>query len=331
MWRFPFWQALSAGRLEDIVALRRAIEALGRGFAADLVHMNGVGPSTLFHRWSGWVRRTPLLLALHSSNTLSSVATTLVRQTLESADWVAACSRSLLDAARTAAPAIAARASVVYNGVDVPELAPAAFPTELRVLCLGQLAPHKGFDLMVRALPSLLQRFPNLRLILAGEGPSRSDLEQLAVRQRLGGAIEFTGAVSHLDVPRLVNAATVVAVPSRRESFGLVAVEAALMARPVVAARVGGLPEVVAHGETGLLVEPESSTDLASAIGALLASPPAARRLGAEARRRALHRFGVGRQADAYENLYRRVVAEDGARNLLSSAPTGRGVDAACE
>jgi glycogen(starch) synthase len=193
------------------------------------------------------------------------------------------------------------------------------------VLCLGDVAPHKGFDIAVRALPLLLRRFPTLRLVVAGDGPSSDALRRLAAREGVSGALALVGAVPHDDAPCLMNEASVVAVPSRRESFSLVALEAALMARPVVAARVDGLPEVVAHGETGLLVEPENPAALAAAIGMLLESPATAARLGNEARRRARRQFGVRRQVDAYRHLHRRIVAAPASHTAAAEA------DRACE
>ena len=327
--RFPFWQTLDAARVDDVIRLRREIAALLRELAPDVVHMSGLGPSALFFLESARTANVPLLVSLHSDNTLSGTATSLARQTLEQAHWVTACSRSLLDAACAAVPSIARRASVVYNGADAPALAPAPLPAEPRVLCVGDLAPHKGFDLAVRTLPHLLRHFPTLRLVVAGEGPCRRELAALAARAGVSGAVELAGQLPHVDVPRLMNDATLVAIPSRRESFSLVALESALMARPVVAARVGGLPEIVAHGETGLLVEPESSAALASAVGTLLASPPMVERLGCAARRRVLGEFGLQRQVDAYRQLQRR--AAENFRGAGSSASVGHEVARACE
>jgi glycogen(starch) synthase len=100
-------------------------------------------------------------------------------------------------------------------------------------------------------------------------------------------------------------------MPSRwEEPFGLVAVEAALMARPVVASRVGGLAEVVADGETGLLVDKEDPAALARAVTHLLKNPATAERMGQAARRRARELFGFERQVDAYDGLYQRLAEE---------------------
>lgn len=301
--RFPFWQALRTGDLEAIARLRGEIARLDHDLAPDLLHVNGLGPSAFFHPAG-----RPRLLALHSSNILGEAADTLVRHALERAAWVTACSQALLETACAAAPSIAGRASVVHNAADLPDRAPGPFPAVPRVLCLGTLGPHKGLDLAIRALPALRDRFPAVRLILAGDGPSRDELAALATRLGVAGSVELAGAVAHDDVPHLIRTASVVAMPSRRESFGLVAVEAALMGRPVVATRVGGLPEVVSHGETGLLVAPDRVSELTAALAALLASPALAARLGDEGRRRAVRRFAPEQQLDAYAALYHRVV-----------------------
>jgi glycogen(starch) synthase len=104
-------------------------------------------------------------------------------------------------------------------------------------------------------------------------------------------------------------------IPSRQEAFGLVALEAALMARPVVATRVGGLPEVVVHEETGLLVEPENPEKLADAAEYLLAHVKTATKMGLAAQARAQEIFGWQRYIDAYDTLYQQLTHESFVRN----------------
>jgi glycosyltransferase involved in cell wall biosynthesis len=104
-----------------------------------------------------------------------------------------------------------------------------------------------------------------------------------------------------------MNTATLVLIPSRRESFCLVALEAALMARPLVATRVGGLPEVVVHQQTGLLVEREDVRGIADAVSFLLERPETAAQMGKAARLRAREVFSWDRCVDAYDTLYRRL------------------------
>jgi glycogen(starch) synthase len=231
-----------------------------------------------------------------------------VRRTLETADWVVGCSAFIVEVARKLVPTIRARSSVIPNGLGPPPVTPSALPIDApRLLCVGRLSPEKGIDLALSAFASVSERFPRARLIVVGDGPFRSALQRHVLDLGLGARVELLGSVSHEDVFQLLDAATAVLVPSRHEAFGLAALEAAWMARPVVASRVGGLPEVVEDGTTGLLVEPESVDGLAGAIVDLLAHPGTAASMGQAARRRAEARFGGERYADAYDNLYRRL------------------------
>jgi len=201
---------------------------------------------------------------------------------------------------------ITARSSVIYNGLEPP----AVLPTPLRwepplLLCLGRLVPEKGFDVAIVGLASLRERFPGIRMVIAGDGPSRADLEHLAESVGVAEAIEFVGWVAPDGVPDLINKASVVVVPSRwAEPFGLVALEAALMERPVVAARVGGLPEVVLDGVTGLLFPRDDAQGLAAAVGTLLGEPRRTADFGRAARARAEETFSLLRAADEYEAMY---------------------------
>jgi glycogen(starch) synthase len=124
----------------------------------------------------------------------------------------------------------------------------------------------------------------------------------------LKGYVEFTGWVSPDKVPELINTSTIVVMPSRwKEPFGLVALQAAQMARPIVATRIGGLPEVVLHQETGLLVDKENSRQLAEAITFLLEHPEVAEQMGRAARMRAKSVFDLERCVDAYDTLYKKL------------------------
>ena len=191
----------------------------------------------------------------------------------------------------------------------MPSVAPAPLPfAPPTLLCLGRVVDDKGFDLAIRALAEIRRRVPAARLVVAGDGPARTALAHEAATLGLADAVEFTGWVRPDEVPSLLNRATVVLVPSRwQEAFGLVALQAAQMARPVVATDVGGLPEVVLDGSTGLIVPPESPAAIAEAVSALLEDPARARALGLAARARAERTFGFASFVGAHERLYARV------------------------
>lgn len=159
---------------------------------------------------------------------------------------------------------------------------------------VGRLVPEKGFDVMLRALIEL----PGADLVLVGEGPARSSLERLSRDLGLDGRVTFTGRVEPPWTSRW--RFDVLAVPSRIEGFGLVAVEALLAGIPVVGSRVGGLCEVLTDGRTGLLVPVDDPTALASALRTLQDDPSLRRELAEQGSFDARQRFSVDAMMGSY-------------------------------
>jgi glycosyltransferase involved in cell wall biosynthesis len=193
----------------------------------------------------------------------------------------------------------------IYNGVPDLHLKPlpraGSGPT---IGAMGRFSPQKGFDLLVRALA----RLPvDVTCVLVGDGPERGNLERLAEELGIRDRTAFTGWVER---PRdYLPGFDVVAMPSRFEGLGLVAIEAALAERPVVAAAVDGIPDAVVDGATGILVPPEDPVALAEAISALLGDASRREEMGLRARARALERFSLTTMARSYEQLYRRLLS----------------------
>jgi D-inositol-3-phosphate glycosyltransferase len=182
------------------------------------------------------------------------------------------------------------------------------------VVFVGRIQPTKGVDVAVEAMGPITARHPDATLLVVG-GPSgpRGDRELDALRRRslemgLASRIRFVGPVPHGLVPDLYRAADVVLVPSRSESFGLVAAEAQACATPVVAASIGGLTDVVDDGSTGLLVEGWDPLDYASAALRLLDDPSLAAKMGTAAVHWA-RRFSWDATVRRYLELYRGVLA----------------------
>lgn len=308
--RFPFRKAVEGRDPEEILTLRRELDALREEFAPDLVHVFGVGSSLLFLASPPAASARPRLLV-----TLQNVLPPgserdpegLVRRTLRGADWVVTCSANLLATMRTIEPGIAERSSAIVNGIAPPRIEPAPLPADPPVLlCPARLMHQKGLDVALVAL-SLLAHRPEVRLVIAGEGPEGPTLRAQARRLGIDGRVEFLGLVSPDRMPSILNEATVVLMPSRWEGLPVAALEAAMLARPVVATDVGGVTEIVVDGETGLIVEPEDPESLARTVERLLDDPAFAASLGMRARERALAGFTVDRSAERYDALYGRL------------------------
>jgi glycogen(starch) synthase len=323
IYRFPFHSEDTHKSIDHLLRVRQQVAALKREFAPRLVHVNIVGLDNLFHLTTANAHRAPTLVTLHGRWT--SQSDSIVGNTLRAADWVAGCSAAILGAGKKLVPEIALRSSIIYNGVEAPSLPPAALPFDApRLLCLGRLQREKGMDVALAAFATLVRRFPRARLILAGDGAARSDLERQVADLGIGHAVDFVGWVAPDQVAKVVNDATMLLMPSRDDSLPLVALEAAWMARPVIAARVGGMPEVVAHEETGLLFESENAGALADAVSFMLHNPQAAIRMGQAARRRVRKVFSWEGHVDAYDALYRRLIDQGSRAEDSASLTTGK-------
>jgi glycosyltransferase involved in cell wall biosynthesis len=192
---------------------------------------------------------------------------------------------------------------IVHYGIEPNGPVRSFAATEPRLLCVGRLIPIKGHVVLLRAFAEARRSVPNLQLDIAGRGPLEPALRALAKELGIDDAVRFLGFVS--PVQRAIEEAAIVVVPSMGEGFGMVALEAMERGRPVIAADIGGLGELVEHEVTGLLVPPGEAEPLARALGRLGGDLELAARMGEAGRRRALERFLQERCTDRTELLYR--------------------------
>jgi glycosyltransferase involved in cell wall biosynthesis len=212
------------------------------------------------------------------------------------------------------------RITVIANGIDPAPLA-AADPNALRrelgvpdqvpvIGALGRLHRQKGLDVLLRALPALLARFPELVLLIGGDGPEATALQGLAHSLGIASQVRFLGAWRR--VPEFMAALDLLVLPSRWEGMPNVVLEAMAAARPVCASDLGGVREIVTaggldgprSGETGLLVRPDDPAALARAIGALLGDPARRQTMGRAGRARVELGFRLDRMVSRYQSLY---------------------------
>jgi phosphatidylinositol alpha-1,6-mannosyltransferase len=179
------------------------------------------------------------------------------------------------------------------------------------VLSVGRLVDaYKGHDMVIRALPLILARFPSTRYVIVGDGPLAGYLRRLAESVGVAGAVVFAGAATDAELDGWYRRCDVFVLASREsavsggaEGFGIVLVEAGLRGKPVVAGRSGGIPDAVVHDETGLLVSPVDVAEIADAIVRLLADPSYAARLGEQGRRRATGELSWDRYAARFQRV----------------------------
>lgn len=251
--------------------------------------------------WSSAYRRSHVDKAIASERRLLATAPHLLANS----------ATALADlAARFDLPDLAARAALIAHGL--PDLArgvaPAPRPDGVEFLFVGRLERRKGIDVLLEVAPHVLAKAPDARVSVVGEevgGPGEAATAD-AFRRRHAGApwldrIAFLGPLPRPALLARYAACDVVLMPSRYESFGLVALEAMVFAKPCIAGDAGGLRDLVADGETGLRVAPGDPTALARAMLALALAPGRRNAIGAAARRRYLALYTDSRMVDAFE------------------------------
>lgn len=272
----------------------------------DVLHAN------LWHPWSGHygmlaakASRVPVVIALHADLEPSTTRTQVIsRWFYRRAAAVVAVSGQLARIAETQVGLPTGSIGTIYNGVDCP---PRYVPYTAKrqetvtIGAIGRLSYEKGFDVLLAALRGL----PEVSVSIVGDGPERGALETLAVRYGMVDRVEFRGwtekvwdEMAEMDI---------LVAPSRREGFGLAVAEAMMAGLPVIASRVGGLPEVVDERTTALLVEPNDVTGLGRAVATLARDGELRQRMGRAGRQRAIQLFSPEKTAASFAQLYHSV------------------------
>lgn len=250
------------------------------------------------------------------------------RRGLLAADLIVAVSEAMRAHVYALIGSSVRRTVVLPNAVDVERFSPAASARQRArcrrhfrlvedvpvLLIAGNLLEVKGVPYAVEAAAILRDRGHDFRMVIAGDGPARGQLEALVARHRLDRHVLLMGVVSHDRMPALLRAADVLVMPSiptyrAEESFGLSAVEAMATGIPVVASRTGGLGDLVRDGQTGLVVPPANVEELADALSLLLVDGEYREALGAAARDYAVSHHDHVAHAQQYASLARNAVA----------------------
>lgn len=177
--------------------------------------------------------------------------------------------------------------------------------SENTIFSCRQLIPRKGMRFLIRAMPGILKKFPDARLLIAGDGVERPKLEKMIKGLGLTKHVFLLGWIPNDELPRYYNSCDAAVMPSLEEGFGIPAAEAMGCEKPVVSTDAGGLVEVVEDGVTGVIVKKGSSKELSEGIIKVFSDKEAAERMGKEGRKRALRLFSWDKTADDFINLYR--------------------------
>jgi glycosyltransferase involved in cell wall biosynthesis len=306
--------------LRELNAIPRLIKYL-RGIKADLVHTQ-LEAANILGNISAKILRLPSVCTIHVLPSLDVKTKTKLHQRVE---WFVLrhfCDRviSVSEGARQYHLEISGTSSdqvtTIYNGIDlsgflqmdhVVERALArtelGIPSTANVLVtVAVLRPPKGIQFMIRALPEILASHPNTYYLIVGDGSHRSALVEEVDKAGMNKRVIFAGM--RKDVPRWLAASDVFVLPTLTEALPTVLAEAMAAKLPIVASRVGGIPEMIANGQNGFLVEPEDGDGLVKACNHLLEHPEKRLDMGMEGWKTVRQKFSIERQVEQLKELY---------------------------
>ncbi len=293
----------------DPVTLARLVGWLGRD-RAQVIHTH-LSTAGLLGSFAARIRGIPAVATVHGLNT---------RTCFNWAHAIIAVSNAVKQ--HLVGQGMAAeRITVVHNGVDLRAMSRADEGGAVRemwdvpvgapvLITVGRLTPKKGHRDLLAALARLVgdARWGDVRLLIVGTGALLRGLKREAEQLGLGERVVFTGF--QREVLPFLQAADIFVLPSIQEGLSLSALEAMALGKPVVACRVGGTPEVVVDGQTGVLVSPGQPEELASALQGLLEHPDQARAMGAAGRERVRNSFDFEQMVSKIEEIYRSLISQ---------------------
>jgi glycogen synthase len=302
-------------------AIRRSIHRLLIQREIDVLHVQCVSCNASYARAAKRALGLPLVVTTQGEYSMdatglyqrSAEARARFAASIHEADTVTGCSRQTLDEAVAAVGGrVGGSTQVIYNGVRLADFDDVTAHGHGRpyMFAIGRHVPQKGFDVLLRAYAELVRAGEDAGtdLLLAGDGADTASLRALAEELAVATKVMFLGRVDRKQAASLFMGCAFFVLPSRHEPFGIVNLEAMASGKAVVATRVGGVPEFVQDGETGLLVPAEDAKALRAAMARLLGDQ-ALRDLLGEAGRRVAEGFDWSKIAQEYRAVYERVIA----------------------
>ena len=312
----------------------RQIEEYIQEDAVDLVHTHGY-KADLYGYLAAWRCHKPVVATCHNwvgGTAALGIYNHLDRMALKKFNALAAVSDTV--AHRLLAFGVPAeKIKTIANGIDAKTFERAQPLPLLKdegstvVGVVARLDLQKGFEYLLRAASELCKTFPDLKIVLVGEGPDRDAIEKMILQYGLQSNVILAGQQSNM--PGIYAAMDIFVLPSLNEGLPMTVLEAMTASKPVIATRVGAIPSVIKDGENGLLVAPKDSEGLRNAIASLLADPERRLRLGEQAHAWVSRNYTAETMALKYREMYEEVLGKPApaisARQMDHSNVNARG------
>ncbi|MFT5369823.1 MAG: glycosyltransferase involved in cell wall biosynthesis [Candidatus Latescibacterota bacterium] len=309
--------------LRDLQALRHLIRIIRKG-NYDVVHTH-TSKAGFLGRIAAKYCKTPAvihsphgtILEGYFSPIVTQTYTYLERFTASMAQCIICLTTREIDQYLNAKIGKREQYTYVYNGIDIDRFSTVTqqrqdvrsklgiAPESVVCITVGRLVPVKGQADLIEAFPQVIKKHPDTHLLIVGEGELHDALTQQTKTLNLESKIHFLGWRS--DIPDLLGASDIFVLPSLNEGLGLVLLEAMAQRLPAIATDVGGVPEVVHDGKTGILVPAQSPTPLSEALNKLISDPAQRTQMGEAGYQRAMTHFSIHTTVEKTENIYRKL------------------------
>jgi glycosyltransferase involved in cell wall biosynthesis len=320
--QFPRNLFLASSGKRMYSGIKKLVHALYQGFKFDVIHAHVALPDGFAGIMVKEEYKRPLVVTIHGADLQVTIyGNAACREALahvfKEADKVIVVSTKLKKILEGNF-GISEKATVLSYGINIDiatiknTTMSSRYAGSKIILSVSNLIASKGLDLNINAMSRLIGKYLNLKYLVIGTGPEISFLKKLTCDLNLEHQVEFLGELPHYEAMQYMAIADIFSLPSWREGFGNVYLEAMTHGKPVIACDGEGITDVIKHGENGLLVKPKDVESLAQAMDFLLANPDKARELGRRAQKLVLENYTWEKNARKYIEIYRELLANHG-------------------
>lgn len=291
----------------------------------DLMHAHIWNPASCRYAFfaADWMK-IPLITTEHDPFKLSWLKNLFKKYTLNKIDQVVTVSENNQKILSELYPKHKGKITVIPNGIDtiwwqsqllrftpddLKKIKTEVFGAKLDtfiIISVAELHERKGLKYLIESIPEIIKNYPNTKLIIVGDGPDKENLEHLIQKLKIENHVALLGRKK--DIPILLKSSNLFVLPSKREAFGLVNLEAMLTPLAIVASSVGGIPEIIDDMKTGILVKPGNSEQLTQSIEYLIKNPEKRKELANNGLKKAKSHFSAQKMAEEYEKEYSKVM-----------------------
>jgi glycosyltransferase involved in cell wall biosynthesis len=287
----------------------------------DIIHAHVWNPASCRYVFLAASRtKTPIITTEHDPFKISYIKDLFKKQSLKQISKIITVSENNKKILTELYPSQSNKIEVIHNGIDsiwwksqllryrpedrkkIKEELFHAKENTFIIISVAELHERKGQEFLIKAIPAVVEKYPNVKLVLVGEGPNKSNLKKLVKELGIERHVTFTG--KQKEIAKLLKSSNIFVLPSKREAFGLVNAEAMICGLPIVASKVGGIPEIVKDEETGILVEPQNHEEITKALLILIENPEIRKTLGEAGEKRVLEKFDAKIMTEKYKKVY---------------------------